>query len=410
MGRGGFGGGSRGFSGGGGRGFSGRSSFGGSRSGSSGGGFSFGGGSKRGGNTGSSRGFSGGGEHGFSGRGSFDDGRNNNSSSFGGFGGFGLGGPGPANPNPFHNQHHHHHDTRYIPVPVPPPVYGSSPVYGPPPGSPPGYEPPPGFPPGYGPPPVRPAGRSRGGVIAVLVIVALIGIILLVTGLASLFSGQDITASTEARTALPAGAVNETGYFTDELGWIQNETKLESGLKRFYQKTGVQPYVYITGDVGTEGIPDMSDIEAFGNAKYDALFTDKAHLLLVFYENHGGYMTGCITGTQAKTVIDSEASDILLDYLDRNYYSDMTEDEFFSESFRDAADDIMAVPASPVAGYIILGVAAVLVVLFVWLRHAKKQKAIKAQQDKEILEMPLEKFGDTEAEALANKYDDDPNT
>ena len=243
-----------------------------------------------------------------------------------------------------------------------------------------------------------------------LVIVALVGIILLATGMSSLFSGQDVTASTEVRAALPAGAVNETAYFTDELGWIQNETKLESGLKHFYQKTGVQPYIYITDDVGTEGIPEISDIEAFGNAKYDVLFTDEAHLLLVFYENYGGYMTGCITGTQAKTVIDNEASDILLDYLDRNYNSDMTEDEFFSESFRDAADDIMAVPPSSVPTLIIVGVLAVLIVVFVWRRQAKKQKAIKAQQDKEILEMPLEKFGDTEAEQVANKYDDDPNT
>jgi uncharacterized membrane protein len=272
------------------------------------------------------------------------------------------------------------------------------------------------------PPPVfgyrrsRPAGCSVSSIFGVLVVVAVIAVILIFTGFFSLFGnggsgGGDITTSTVAREALNSGVVNETGYFTDELGWIQNETKLLSGLKYFYQKTGVQPYIYITGDVGTDGIPVMSDIEAFGNAKYDALFTDEAHLLLVFYENHGGYMTGVVTGSQAKTVIDDEAADILLDYLDRNYYSDLSEDEFFSQSFHDAADRIMTVTTSPwIPVLIVLGVLAVIIVIFVWWRHAKKQKNIEAKQTEDMLNTPLEKFGDTEAEQVANKYDDDPNT
>lgn len=338
---------------------------------------------------GGGRGFSGGGGRGFSGRSSFGGSRGGG--GFGGgqrgggsFGGFGQGGPGPV------HHGHHHRGPHYIPVGVPaPPPYG--------------YR-------------RRPAGCSVGSIFGVLIVFAVVVLILVFTGFFSMLGGGgsgggDITVSTVARAALPGGSVNETAYFTDELGWIQNETRLLTGLKYFYQKTGVQPYIYITGDVGTDGIPEMSDIQSFGNEKYDALFTDEAHLLLVFYENHGGYMTGVVTGTQAKTVIDDEASDILLDYLDRNYYSDLTEDEFFSQSFRDAADRIMTVTTSPwITVLIVLIVLVALIVLFVWWRHAKKQKNLEAKQTEDMLNTPLEKFGDTEAEQVANKYDDDSTT
>ena len=63
-------------------------------------------------------------------------------------------------------------------------------------------------------------------------------------------SGSSVTASTTEREALPAGSVEETGYYTDELGWISNPSALTSGMRSFYEETGVQPYLYITDDNG----------------------------------------------------------------------------------------------------------------------------------------------------------------
>jgi len=255
---------------------------------------------------------------------------------------------------------------------------------------------------------------SRGmgcGTASILFVIIAIIIVFVLASSAGDFGGGEITRSTVVREPLPKGSVNETGYYTDELNWIQNETEFLSGLKHFYQKTGVQPYVYITGDVGTSGMPSMSDIERFGNEKYDALFTDEAHLLLVFYENYGGYMTGCVGGVQTKTVIDQEARDILLDYLDRNYYSNMTEDEFFSVSFHDAAERIMTITTSPwIPVLIVLGILLIIVILFVWWKQRKKQKNLEAKQTEEMLKTPLEKFGEEdEAERLARNYDGDPD-
>ena len=62
-------------------------------------------------------------------------------------------------------------------------------------------------------------------------------------------SSGDITRSTVKREPLDKAYVNETGYYTDELGWIRSSSTLEKGMKDFYQETGVQPYLYITDTV-----------------------------------------------------------------------------------------------------------------------------------------------------------------
>lgn len=365
MGRSGGGGGSRGFSGGGGRGFSSRGggSFGGGRSGGS-----FGGGSFGGGHSGSS--FGGGNRH------SSDYNTN--------FGGPAFGAPVP-------------------PVRPRPVYYNSGRVYS-----------------GAG----NGRGMGCGAAAIIFLVVAFIIVFVIATSFGGLFwsgggssSGGDITTSTVQREALPAGSVNETGYYTDELDWISNRTVMERGLKNFYHKTGVQPYVYITGTVNGDDQPTQKELQAFTEGLYDQLFTDEAHLLLVFFENtNEDHWEGCNTGTLADTVIDTEARDILLDYIERNYYDNsLTDEEFFSKSFSDAADRIMTVTTSPwIPVLIVLGVVMLVVILFVWWRHAKKQKNLEAKQTEDMLNTPLDKFDDQpafddEAERRARNYDGNPD-
>ncbi len=260
------------------------------------------------------------------------------------------------------------------------------------------------------------SGTGTGCGCSTMVIIAMILIIIVVfimLGTGSIFSGGDITKSTAERVALPAGAVNETGYYTDELGWISNETKLLTGLKYFHKKTGVQPYLYIMDNVNGSHHPTESELDAFTNELYDRLFTDEAHLLLVFFEYNNAYMDRYVCGTQAKTVIDAEAADILLDYIDRYYYDDsLTDEEFFSKAFSDAADRIMTVTRSPwISVMSVFALLALAVVLFTWWNMAKRQKDLEARRMEEILKTPLEKFDDLEAEKLAKKYEDpDPKS
>jgi hypothetical protein len=267
---------------------------------------------------------------------------------------------------------------------------------------------------GGGPDKQRPRGGCGCGTILAIVLIFFI-IAIIISSLSSSFSGSGggsgITASTVQRVALPKGSVHETGYYTDEIGWVKSETTLTSGMKHFYEKTGVQPYLYLTDTVNGSHSPTQAELKAYSESLYNKLFTDEAHVLLVFFEynSNSQYMDYYVTGTQAATVIDNEAGSILLDYLDRYYYdkSIPSDDEYFSRSFSEAADRIMEVTTSPwIPVFIVLGVVIVVGVGFFWWIRAKKQKNLEAQHMEEVLSTPLEKFGDTEAEELARKYED----
>lgn len=262
----------------------------------------------------------------------------------------------------------------------------------------------------------RPQKSNGGGcgcitLLIVLIVIAVVFIVVfsIMGSMNSSNSGGNITVSSVERVALPPGSVNETKYYTDELGWINNETKLINGLKHFYKETGVQPYLYLTDTINGSHFPTDLELESFAANLYDELFTDEAHLLLVFFEYEGRYMDWYIAGTQAKSVIDREAGDILLDYIDRNYYDDgLTDEEFFSKSFSDAAKRIMTVTKSPwITVFIVLGFTVLVMVLFTWWKKSKEQKNLEAKRREELFKTPLDKFGDTKAEDLLNKYQDD---
>ena len=244
-------------------------------------------------------------------------------------------------------------------------------------------------------------------VMVVLFVLAIIGGVISEVGGAVSSAGSSsgsVAKSTVQREALPLSASNETGYYTDEEDWFARPSDLESGLKYFYQKTGVQPYVYV---VGSSHGTTLSALQTFADEQYDALFSDEAHYLMVFYDDgSGGYSWAYSVGNQAKSVMDNEANEILADYIDRYYYDNtITDEEFFSLSFEKTADRIMTV-TKPASAYImpVVGVIAVLVIAFIWWRAAVKARQKKAEETAKILNTPLEEMGDPDLEDLERKY------
>ena len=254
-------------------------------------------------------------------------------------------------------------------------------------------------------------GKSGCGTILVTLVIILVVLSLLGgLGSCSLSScdsgGASVAASTVQREALPASASEDVGWYTDADGdWIHNENQLTGGLKAFYQKTGVRPYVYILPNGTTTSI---SDLQARAEELYGQLFTDDAHFILVFCDDgYGGYNCGYAAGLQAKTVMDSEAISILGDYLDR-YYADqsISEEQIFSKAFEATGERIMSVtqsPVVPVAACVAVVVVAGAVVFVV--RKRSQDKEAQRKHTEQILNTPLEKFGDAEVEDLAAKYE-----
>lgn len=229
------------------------------------------------------------------------------------------------------------------------------------------------------------------------------------TGGGSYESGytSGITKSTVVRDKLHGNASDAMGYYTDECDWIRNETTLVNGLKTFYDKTGILPYVYIIDNIEGDYDPPTEKIEQFAETKYSELFPDDEHLLLVFWDYGGAYEYTLWLGEDTTKLMDREACDILFDYLDYYYYAADTEDAFFAESFAQAGNRIMTVQRS--FSYYLIRIAAVAAVVYgvyYFLKKRKEKAAEKKRRAEEILSTPLEKFGDgSTIDNLEKKYE-----
>ena len=238
-------------------------------------------------------------------------------------------------------------------------------------------------------------------VVVILVICALL------IGFFSAFGGCSaltVTSSTVERTPLPSGAVTQTGYYTDEDGsFIANPSVLNSGMRSFYQDTGVQPYLYI---LPNGRITDTAKLASYAEELYGKMFEDTAHFLVVFCDDgRGSYHVGYYIGAQAGTVVDDEAMQIFSNYLEINYYSDKTDSQMFADTFQQTGERIMSItPPYLLIGFAIMCVliALIAVLLFVKLRRDQKEREQKRMQD--ILSTPLETFGNKDLEDLEKKY------
>lgn len=158
-------------------------------------------------------------------------------------------------------------------------------------------------------------------------------------------SSYSVSNNVRHRAKLQADKCHEiNSYYTDELGWIHESTKLERGMKTFYRKTGIQPHLYICDNIKGDrsGNYSLTKQEDFGNELYDKKFEDEGHVMVVFCEYRDSeYVCFAVAGKDAMTILDDDGREILLDSIDDLYYSDMEDEEFFSKAFENAANKLM---------------------------------------------------------------------
>lgn len=254
---------------------------------------------------------------------------------------------------------------------------------------------------GYGYSYSHPKEKAISYIICVIVIlITLAGVVL--------SSDSDVPTSTYEREALPATAAKASIYYIDDDGdWVFNDNKMTDGMKYFYDKTGVWPFVHIFKN---GSVTSIQTLEELANDDYNKLFNDDAHFVLAFCDNNsGGYYCGWTGGALTKTVMDDEAVNILAAYLEKNYEYASSEEEIFSETFRDTANRIMTVTPSPfqlmIPIFAIVGVVIIAFIIFILIRKHQKNEEEKNKTLEEVLNKPLETFGDSELEALEEKYE-----
>lgn len=231
-------------------------------------------------------------------------------------------------------------------------------------------------------------GRLAGAIIA---FIAVVFIVIVIGVVASAGGTSGVSKSTLERTAIqPAGPFSRD-CIDDRADWITDRNKLLSGMEDFYKKTGVQPAICITDSLGGD------DPEFYATARYDDLIGHEKGILLLFYEPApSDWDAYYMAGKAAQTVMDSEACDILMDYVEAYYTSDMTEEEYFSAVFAETGDRIMTVTPTvaskiPVIVAGVVAAAAVFgIVKAIQLKHRRERE--RAEETERILKTPVDRL------------------
>jgi hypothetical protein len=267
--------------------------------------------------------------------------------------------------------------------------------------------------PGMPPPPPGRRGYRRGGggclttVIVIVFVFVMLGIFS-IGGISSAFDSSDSTQnSTIVREKLETGTAYQNDCIIDELGWFDNISKTESRLKEFWEETGVQPYI-ILKDYDAS-LTTNEQKEAWTTDYYDENFDAENVFLYVYFaeedtDNDVGYMCYA-NGKQTSSVMDSEAVEIFWNQIDKYWYSDLSTDDLFVEAFNDTADTIMHVSTTgkDVAKWILIVIAILAAGIFavVLVNKRNKRAKEKAEEDRKILETPINDMADDD---LTNKY------
>ena len=246
---------------------------------------------------------------------------------------------------------------------------------------------------------------------------AVISLIIFVVVLIAAFGGfpssnssstKSVPKSTQNRERLESGVGYDNNCIVDNIGWFDNVTKTEKSIKKFYDKTGVQPYIVLNAYDSTL-LTDTAK-EEYAKKWYDEHIKNESTFLYMYFaepdtDNDVGYMA-YVNGKQVSSVMDSEAIEIFWAYVDNYWYSDMSTDDMFTTIFTKTADRIMtkSTTAADVGNNAVkvIGVIVVFAGIIAVMVIRRKHKAEEAKETEKILNTPLN--GDSEADDLLKKY------
>ena len=215
---------------------------------------------------------------------------------------------------------------------------------------------------------------------------------------------SDVT-STINREKIENPIPYDNNCIKDGLGYVENTSKLSKNLKNFYNKTGIQPYIYLKSY--DETLTSDSQKDNYAQNWYEQNIDNEDTFLFVYYEdqdpNEIGYMA-YVNGKQVTSVMDSEAVNIFWNYIDRYWTDDsLSTVEVFTKTFNSTANTIMekSTTSNDIIKIICIIVGIIIVIggIIYILRMKFKRDKEKAKETVEILKTPLDK-----SDELRDKY------
>lgn len=238
-------------------------------------------------------------------------------------------------------------------------------------------------------------GRSTSALGIVLAVIA----ILVIIGFVMLFAVDNNTIKSTIERE-PIKPVNSFAgdCLIDNLNWIMDKKTVLAGMHKFYSETGVQPYLYIDDNVHGDKHVSERDLHNFAEELYNeyAAPNEQCIILLFFEWKDSDVTTYYIAGKGAQSVMDDEACDILLDYTEGLYTSDLSDEEYFSAIFVKTANRIMSVSPTLASriplmiGGVVVCALIVAIVVLVNMKHKRDKE--KAEETERILHTPVDRL------------------
>lgn len=252
------------------------------------------------------------------------------------------------------------------------------------------------------------AGGSRSLASTIVSIVIIIFVMIMLFSMVGGGIGSSIPASTINREKVNTGVAFQNNCIMDELGWFDNESRTSKELQYFYNKTGIQPFIYLKA-YDPSLVTDDQKLE-YAEQWYEENIDNEGTFLYMYFaeedtDNDVGYMT-YVNGYEITTVMDAEAVDIFWAYIDSSWYSDKSTDDLFIDAFNDTADRIMdkSTTGADVGKWavIFIGGAVILVLVIKVMKTKRKHEKEKNEETERILNTPLS--AESPTEDLVDKY------
>ena len=212
--------------------------------------------------------------------------------------------------------------------------------------------------------------------------------------------------STRNRAKLENMIPYQNDCVTDELGYIEDVSRLSRQLQSFYDTTGIQPYLYLKSY--DAALTTDEEKELWAQDWYEENIDNETTFLYVYFGESDpdtvGYMA-YVNGKSVTSVMDAEAVDIFWNYLDRYWVDDnLSMTDVFIKTFDATAETIMTktttfadVMKIVMMIFLVIIVDICVGILFRMKFRRDKEKAAETER---ILNTPLEKASDD----LKDKY------
>lgn len=197
--------------------------------------------------------------------------------------------------------------------------------------------------------------ETEKNILVSILVVGIITAILVYIGVS-----EGITRSTVKREKLKNKSEFNMNCVATDTGYLEDVHHTAQTLQPFFEETGVQPNVLVVG-VSDKKVGSI----ASSYFKERKLGTND---MLVVYERLESKKGVCYieTGSNASKVIDEQAKDIYMDYLE-SYVSKLPSlDACITKAFYDTSEKIMGKPDVPAYVYPLVVICADLVVLVVY--------------------------------------------